>query len=109
MNEERNQVLEVSNVKVAKQTGRLINMALLTKMGKTSLSFSGRSFLLPVSENMSMRSVDSWAQSLQTPMLEGGMGGVITATNGGAGGVFTDGTPGDAAILTPFRDDYSYS
>ena len=105
MNEGRNQVLEVSNVKVAKQTGRLINMALLTKMGKTSLSFSGRSFLLPVSENMSMRSVDSWAQSLQTPMLEGGMGGVITATNGGAGGVFTDGTPGDAAILTPFRVD----
>ena len=74
-------------------------------MGKTSLSFSGRSFLLPVSENISIKSVDSSAQSLQTPMLEGGTGGVLFAINGGARGVFTDGTPGDAAILTPFRVD----
>ena len=102
------QVLEVSNVKVAKQTGRLINMALLTKMGKTSLSFSGSSLALPVSEKMSTRPVDSWAQSLQMPMAEGGAEGVVAATNGEAGGVFTDGTPGDAAILTPFRVDLNY-
>ena len=79
-------------------------MALLTKMGKTSLSFSGSSLALPASEKISVKSEDSLAHNRHTPMLEGGTGGVGAAIKAIVG-VFTDGTPGDAAILTLFCAD----
>ena len=80
-------------------------MALLTKMGRTSLSLSGSSLALPASEKISVKSGHSLAHSRHTPIIVGGTGGVEIATKGDAGGVFTNGTPGDAAILTLFRVD----
>ena len=84
-------------------------MAPLTKMGRTSLSLSGSSLALPASEKISVKSVHSTAQSRHTPILVGGTGGVEATTKGDTDRVFTDGTPGDAAILTPFRVDQTFN
>ena len=78
-------------------------MALLTKTGKQSLTFSGNSLAFPASEKMSMELTSSLAHNRHTPILGEGPKFEKWEFKVEAGGVLFIGPPGDAAIPRQYR------
>ena len=75
-------------------------MALLTKIGRHCLTFSGSPRALPASENIPTKFGPSLAQTRHTSILGSGPEGVTGPKNGVTDWILSDGTPGDAAIPT---------
>ena len=75
-------------------------MALLTKIGRHCLAFSGSPRALPASENIPIKFGPSLAQTRHTSILVSGPEGVTGPKNGVTDWILSDGTPGDAAIPT---------